>query len=55
MKAYTEINELVKGRYKDLKRTLVLAERENFQRAFDVFESKFYNKNGKRYGLKIFP
>ena len=23
--------------------------------AFDVFESKFYNKNGKRYGLKIFP
>lgn len=23
--------------------------------AFEVFESKFYTKNGKRYGLKIFP
>ncbi len=23
--------------------------------AFDVFENKFYTKNGKRYGLKVFP
>ena len=23
--------------------------------AFDLFEQKFYRKNGKRYGLKIFP
>lgn len=23
--------------------------------SFDVFERKFYNKKGKRYGLKIFP
>lgn len=23
--------------------------------AYDVFKTKFYTKNGKRYGLKIFP
>jgi len=23
--------------------------------SFEIFENKFYNKNGKRYGLKIYP